>query len=280
MTPAGSYDELRSAISARHGELSRQLQKVARFALDNPNDMALETVAILARRAEVQPSTLIRFAKTFGFEGFTDMQRLFRERLVDGTPSYRERLRGSAEGAGGAETPFAILDHFAEAGVAALRHLREEIRPEALARAVELLAAADCVHVVGQRRSYPVAAYLGYALSHLDRRTAMIDGVGGMTIQQAAAIRAEDVLIAVSFRPYAPDTIETARLARERGAQVVAFTDGPLSPLAPLAAVAFEVEDAEVRGFRALSATMCLAVSLVMALGQRLAAAPKRRRAG
>ena len=48
------------------------------------------------------------------------------------------------------------------------------------------------------------------------------------------------------------------------------LTDGPLSPLLPLALVAFEVEDAELQGFRALSATMCLALALVVSLGRRL----------
>ena len=45
---------------------------------------------------------------------------------------------------------------------------------------------------------------------------------------------------------------------------------GSLSPLIPLARVAFEVEDAELQGFRSLSATMCLALALVVQLGQRL----------
>ena len=61
-----------------------------------------------------------------------------------------------------------------------------------------------------------------------------------------------------------------AELATERGVPVVAITDGPLSPLSPLAQVALEVEDAQIEAFRSLSASMCLSLSLVVALGQRL----------
>lgn len=271
---AMAYDDLRARISADYERLSKRLRQIAEFALDNPNDMALETVAVIAERADVQPSSLIRFAKAFGFDGFSEMQRVFRSRLVDRTPSYTERIRSlEADTDGGFETPSAVLGHFADAGIHALEHLKEEIRPEAMERALDLLLRAESIHVVGQRRAFPVVAYLAYGLSHLDRRTHLIDGVGGLTFQQASVMTDRDTLLAVSFEPYAPETLAVARQASERGVPVVAITDGPLSPLVPLSRVAFEVQDAQVKAFRALTASMCLALSLVVALGQRITAA-------
>lgn len=274
--PTETYDELRAEISARHDGLSRQLQKIAKYALANPNDMALETVAAIAARADVQPSSLIRFAKAFRFDGFSDMQRVFRLRLVDRVPSYGERIRGLSVGA----APSDMLGHFVDAGIHALKHLREEVRPGALDRAIRILAGSETIHVVGQRRSFPVAAYLGYALGHMDRRAHLIDSVGGMALQQATGLAPRDALIAVSFKPYAPETIAVAKRASERGLRIVAITDSPLSPLAPLATVAFEIEDAEVQSFRSLTATMCLAMALVVGLGQHLARPQARRRNG
>lgn len=270
---AKTYDDLRSQISARHAELSKRLRQIAEFALHHPNDMALETVAVIADRAAVQPSTLIRFAKAFGFDGFSDMQRVFRTRLTERVPSYGDRIRAlrrTAYPGGDLATTTGVLRHFAEAGIHALEHLRDELSPADLEAAVELLADADMIHIMGQRRAFPVASYLAYSLSHLDRRTCLIDGVGGLTSQQAQNMAAGDVLLAASFRPYSPDTVLVAELATERAVPVVAITDGPLSPLSPLARVALEVEDAQIEAFRSLSATMCLALSLVVALGQRL----------
>ena len=45
--PAANYDELKAAISARFPSMSRQLQAIARFALERPNDLALGTVALI-----------------------------------------------------------------------------------------------------------------------------------------------------------------------------------------------------------------------------------------
>jgi DNA-binding MurR/RpiR family transcriptional regulator len=41
--------------------------------------MGLQTLAVIAGRCKVQPSTVVRFAKAFGYAGATDMQRLFRD---------------------------------------------------------------------------------------------------------------------------------------------------------------------------------------------------------
>lgn len=266
-----TFDELRAEISARHSGLSRRLQQIAEFALENPNDMALETVAVIAERAEVHPSSLIRFGNAFGYDGFSDMQRVFRSRLVDRVPSYSERIRTLRSEVDGGDGAAGSLDHFAEAGIRALEHLRDVTRPESLEAAIDILADADIVHVVAQRRAFPVAAYLAYALSHLERRSHLLDGVGGMMAEQVHTMAPGDALLAISYKPYATDTVKAARAAKDAGIPVIAVTDNPLSPLTPLAAVSFEVEEAQVQAFRSLTASMCLAMSLVVGLGQRIA---------
>ena len=91
-TPS-TFDSLQKAIVERFPSLSKRLQQIATYALDNPSDLALETIATVAERANVQPSSLIRFAKELGFSGYSEMQRVFRLRLTDAMPDYNERLR-------------------------------------------------------------------------------------------------------------------------------------------------------------------------------------------
>ena len=270
-----SFDLLRADLAAKRDQLSPRLRQIADFALRNPNDMALETIAVIADRVPVPRSSLIRFAQAFGYDGFSAMQRVFRDQLVERTADYAERIRGlrRSDVASGSAS---VLDRLASAGIGALEHLRGTTPPEQIERAVALLAGADAIHVVGQRRTFAVAAYFSYAIGQLGLRTNLLYGIGGMIMHQADFIGRRDALIAVSFSPYAPETLEVCRRAAERGAPILALTDGPLSPLLPLAGVAFEIEDAELQGFRALSATMCLALTLVVRLGQQ--AGPRLRR--
>ena len=90
-TPAGGGPAdvvgLNREISARYPTLSKRLRQIAEFALKHPNEIAIESIAVIAQHAGVQPSALIRFAKAFGFEGFSDLQRIFQQRLRERRPS-------------------------------------------------------------------------------------------------------------------------------------------------------------------------------------------------
>jgi DNA-binding MurR/RpiR family transcriptional regulator len=265
-----NYDDLKLAMVVQHARLPKRLRQIAEFAIASPDEMALETVAEISARAKVQPSSMVRFAKHFGFEGFTGMQRIFRLRLVDRAGSYSERIRQSHTAPDGDGSPLGVMSQLIEAIIGSLQRLRQDVRQSDLDRAVNILAEADIIGLVAQRRSFPIAAYLAYALSHLERRTLLIDGVGGLATEQTRIVAEGGALIAVSFSPYAPETLAAVAQARSQGARIVAITDNALSPLVPVADVHFEINEAQIRGIRSLAATNCIAVSLVVALGQRL----------
>src|SRR5581483_10858337 len=66
-SPPRDYDALKDLLLARREDLPRRLVQVAAFALENPDEIAFGTVASVAAQADVQPSTLIRFAQTLGY---------------------------------------------------------------------------------------------------------------------------------------------------------------------------------------------------------------------
>ncbi len=268
-----TYEALKAAIAARYPTLSRQLQKIARFALENPDELALETVTTIAGRADVQPSSMIRFAQAMGYDGFSTMQQVFRSNLMASTPSYRERIQSLRKNRGAPfEDPETAIADFVEDGIAALELLRDHTSRERLAEAVETLATAEEIYLLAQARAFPVAFYLSYALSRLERRCHLLDGVGGLLRQQADLATPKDAVIAVSFHPYSPMVVDIVTERSERGVPIVAITDSPLSPLALEARVAFEIKDNQQRPFRSLVAPMCLAQTLVVSLGHHMAA--------
>ena len=269
MTRHKDYDGLKLAIAVQHARLPKRLRQIAEFAIGFPDEMALETVAEISRRAKVQPSSLVRFAKHFGFDGFSDMQRIFQLRLVDRSSSYAERIREAQPGRDGG-SPLAIMSELIGAITVSLQELRQDVREADLERAIDLLAEAETIFLVAQRRSFPVAAYLTYALSHLERRAVLIDGVGGLAAEQTRLADGGSVVIAVSFSPYAPETLAVVDQAHAQGARIVAITDNALSPLVSRAEVHFEIREAQIRGIRSVAAVNCLAVTLIVGLGQRL----------
>ena len=78
------------------------------------------------------------------------------------------------------------------------------------------------------------------------------------------------MLVAISYAPYAQETQETVQRAVARGADVLSFTDTPVSPIAKCANTVLIVKETEVRSFRSLSASLCLAQTLVIGVALRL----------
>ncbi len=265
-----TYDELQRTITERYDSLSRQLQQIAHFVVENPDDLALETITRLAELAEVQPSSMVRFAQALGFDGFSTMQRLFRSRLIEGSLNYRERIQSLRHKRGDEHEPDSILSELADQGIASLEMLRAGTPPEALEKAIKILATANEVYLIAQRRSFPVAFYLNYALTCLERRCHLVDGVGGMLVRQLRQATPQDAIVAISFRSYSPQVAENVTERADAGVPVITITDSPLSPLAPPATVCFEIADNEKQIFRGLVAPICLAQTLIVGLSDRL----------
>lgn len=263
------YDALRGEIARRHPEFSDRLKLIAEFALEHPTEMALGTVAEVAERAKVQPSAIVRFAHAMGYGGFTEIQQVFRSRLVASVaPSYKERIAGLRRDGRfrDSNTPRALLGRFASEGMVALESLQEGVAEKDLARAIGLLAAADTIYVLGLGGSFTVAAHFTYVLRKMGRRVVLLDGLGSALGDQAAAATGKDVLIAISFKTYNPDT---ARLFPElvaRGVPAVSITDSLLSPIVEGAKVAFEIPGMPEAALRTMVAPMCLAQSLAVGL--------------
>jgi DNA-binding MurR/RpiR family transcriptional regulator len=273
-----TLDALRERITDLNEQLTPRVRDAARYALEHPNDMALSAVAALAERSGIAASAFIRMAQALGFSGYGELQRLFIEPLQRAAPpSYRERIRhyGGELAIDDPSDPTEVLRAFSQANIVSLEHLRDDAAVLALDRAITLIRNARLVYVLGLRRSYAVAAYLAYALNRVGRPAVQITGLGGAIAEQASVAGPRDLLIAVSFPPYAADTLKVCEQVHASGAKRLAITDSVLSPVARDAELVLQVNDAELLGFRSLTSAMSLAQALAVGYAFR-----ERRRRG
>lgn len=262
------FETLRARILEKREELPKRIAQIAAFSLDNPDEIAFGTAASIAASAGVQPSTLIRFAQHLGFDGFTSLQAVFRERLRERNSSYEERLkalRGGAEQTKGG----AILRSFIAAASRSLETISRTLDDDSFERAVARLARAETIYLLARRRASPIASYMAYALGKLKIPYQLVESASGLEPEMISFATPRDAVIAVSFSPYAAATIDNARQLSEQGVPVIAITDSSFSPLAQAATEWFEVAEADCAGFRSLSATMALAMALTVAVAER-----------
>lgn len=251
------FRHLRDHLVQHHAAMPRRLQQIARYVLDHPDEVALDTVAAVSRRAGVQPSALVRFAQSLGYDGYSELQAVFRARLRERWPRHPARPAGEGRAA-------TLLDEAMRTAAAALDRLRDTVAPQDLDSAADTLARADTIFLLGQRRAFPVAAHLSHVLPELGLPARLLDNVGGMLDEQARQPRSTDALLAVSLTPDTGGTIEAASAIARRGVPVVAITDSAFSPLVPLCAAWLEVANPE-DGSLAAALTAALALAALVA---------------
>ncbi|OWV74943.1 RpiR family transcriptional regulator [Rhizobium sp. R339] len=262
------FESLRSTIIERKASMPKRLAQVAAFALSNPDEIAFGTTASIAAASDVQPSTLVRLAHHLGYEGFSDLQSIFRERLRDRTLSYEERLV-TLEQASGDDEDANLLSGFIAAANQSVNRLAATVQTDTFTKAVDILAAAETIYLIAKRRSYPLTAHMTYAFSKLNIRHQIVASPNGVDPEMVQFATAKDAAIAASFSPYAADSLNQSQELADRGVPVIAITDSAFSPLAACATHWFEVAEADFAGFRSLSASMALTMALPVAIAER-----------
>jgi DNA-binding MurR/RpiR family transcriptional regulator len=260
-----TVEAFRDRLFAASGQLPRRLQQCADHVARHMDGIALSTVAQMAEGAGVPPSAMMRFCQIMGFTGYTEMQRLFRNALSRGTPNYATRLANLK--AGGAGQPSTLVAEFLEAGRQSMEALARDLNEIALDQAVTVLSRAQTLHLVGFRRSFPVASYLAYVFDKLGIPAILHDGVAGLG--HRSSLRPGDALLAITFAPYSEETLALAAHARDRGLDVVMLTDPPANQLAGLADTILMVKEIDFGAFRSLSAAIALALALAVAVAAR-----------
>jgi len=271
--PQSTVEETIRRIEQEYESLSKQLQAIARYVEKNRDHIGIEGIREFAQQCGVQPSAVVRFSKRFGFSGFSELQAMFRENLsrqLASGSSYTARIRNAITSESHSPSHVEVAKDFLEQSIVGMQELQDSMDLSAFQNAVELLTKTDCVWIAASHRSFPIAAYLEYALQHTDKRVILVDTMSSMRMGQMHSVRKGDVMLAISFLPYAEETLVVARNAVERGAHLVAITDSGLSPLAQLANEALVAHENTSSGFRSLCSAMGLAQSLFVALAYSL----------
>lgn len=270
MSTATNLNELQEQVRSRYNGLSKRLQQVAHYLLDNKNSVAFDTIAILADKANVPPSTLIRFANAFHFKGFNEMKLLFQRHLMGEMDNekltYKQQYKKEPPNL---NEPDYILQEFAQANSHALQQLAHQTHKDMLNKTIQLLEYAETIYIGGFHHSFSAASYFFHALSHIPCEIVFVNCLGGMYKEQLRNITHRDVLFGIHFHPYSEEMQKMCEIAAYKEAKQIIVTDSPISPLASLSDVCLTVKEAQIKMFRSQTSTLCLLQALSVAFAFR-----------
>jgi DNA-binding MurR/RpiR family transcriptional regulator len=244
----------------QYDRLTQSQKRIAEYIIEHSQEVAFSTVDQMAERLDVNPSTIVRFSYRLGLNGFPDlqerMQELVRGQLSrTGEPSNESHAAGHLEG-----TSFgASLSHDWQN----LHHTIASLDAAALDRAVDALARARWIYVVGGFSTLSVAHYFALTLDRLRSNISLLGSNDAFMPARLLDIKPEDCVLAFTFPPYAKATYHVAMWAKENNAKVIAVTDSPISALGQIGDIVLLADCTGIGTQNSMVAPMALANALL-----------------
>ena len=211
---------------------SKGQRQSARYLLAHYDKAAYMTAAKLGSEVSVSESTVVRFVMELGYAGYPEFQRALQELIRTKLTSF-QRMEVTNHLIGDGD----VLEKVLQANVENIRHTLDGVSRSAFHDAVEAIVNAKNVYIIGVRSSAMLANFLSYSLQMIFDNVRLIETTAGSELfQQMMSVGEGDVMVAISFPRYSKRVIKAVEFARRAGADVVALTDSPESPIAPAAA--------------------------------------------
>lgn len=262
MAELETYSQLQAELQSKMESLAPGQQRIARVLLTDPEGTAFRSIAETAKIAEVNQSSLVRFATMLGLKGYPALVRLCREHLADQANLIR-RFDRVQQRPGSIQSLFAgVLDHEKDN----LTRTYARIDEADWDLAVKSLTDAPWVYVMGLRKCAPVAQLLSYLLRLVRPGVEQIAPAAGMFVDQLRDLDPDGVFVAIAIRRYTADTVRALNYAKNRGLKTIALTDDSASPLARLADTTFYIETEGVTILRSMTVFISIAQTLATAV--------------
>jgi len=243
--------------------LSKGHRRIAEYIVEHYDKAVFMTASRLGDKVGVSESTVVRFAAALGYEGYPQLQRALQE-LVRHRLTAVQRFEMASD-----IDQSEVLRTVLKADMQNIRLTIEEMDIRVFDEVVERLLSARQIYVMGVRAAAPLAQFLGYYLHYVFENVHVAaDGVIDV-FERISRINSQDVLIGISFPRYSTRTLEAMNFAKSRGAQVVAITDGPMSPLAEASTICLTARTDMASFVDSLAAPLSMINALIVSLGLR-----------
>lgn len=274
LTPAiaPAAKTLTAEIRARYETLSRTERRLADAILDFPGELASYSATELAGLAGVPKVTVTRLVRRLGFASFEAARLASRNASDSGSPLYRLRKPPTAPDAA-APAWSAHLDRC----IGNIERLAPDLDPTALEAAVDALAKARSVWLVGYRNNQYLAGYARWQFIQVRDRVHLLSGAGETLGETLSSLAAGDLLVVLAIRRPVPVLKRIMAAATAAGVDILWIGDTHSPDEADVATWRFACETVSLSPLDNHVAPMALLHLLSAGLLDRMGAAGRRR---
>lgn len=211
-------------------DMTRSERQVATYYLANPNDFAFCTLDAIAGKIDTSTTSVLRFCRRIGFQGYKDLQQAARQQ-ISLQPQLPDKFLRSMDNADD------LLVRTVSRDIQCIRDTFQSLSQADILQAVSLICGAQNLYTFGMRESYCLAHYGYTRLLSVRPGVELLQAGSNGQIESLLNMNAQDVCIAFLFHRYTQQTIRILELLAQRGVSVILVTDPPYSDVESLAEV-------------------------------------------
>ena len=254
---------LSQRILDAYDDLTRRERRLADLLLEDPDTLVLKSATDLSARAAVSKATTARFFQRLGYPTFKTAQKIARSNETGVPPGLPARTSQRKAGRG------ELAEHLANDVQNLVRSI-EALRSDELNQAIQSMAHAEKLWVVGFGDNYPMAHFARALLIRIKADIRMIP-IGGFSVpEEFASIQPTDAMLALGIGRKTRSLRSIMRSAVRAGAQVIYLTDQASRGGPDVAHVTLRCRTRGISVYESMAAPVSLITYLCSALAVKI----------
>jgi DNA-binding MurR/RpiR family transcriptional regulator len=259
-------ESLRVRIANLVDTLSPKQKQIARFILDDQYFTPFASANELGKKNNTTAATVVRFAQTLGYEGYSEMQAVLRSEFPNNiTTIARMQKRMSEKSLSSSNPQQAFFTDIKNIERTAVRISEKDLKA-----AMDAIISARRILVIGAGLSYAPAAFLTHSLKVMGFNAIAVQGEVLRSAVDISRIEAEDLMIAIDLWRYVRMTVNAVSQAKKTGSYVIGITDSLVSPVAQMADISFEIATEGIAHSLSITALLSLLNVFIVMLADRV----------
>lgn len=249
--------------------LTKTEKIIADYILDNINTICFSPIKDVAMACGVSDTSVIRFLRELGYEGYTDFKKSLNEKLLEhynANLSPMQKFNQSKARIDAGSIANEVFYNSITNLSTALNNLDEKLLQEV----ADCLIKSQKKYIAAFRGTSCCADYFWRKAIYFLPGLILCDKAESETLEKLVEINKDDCLMLFSFPRYSEICKIILELAQKRGAKIILFTDRITSPLAPFADYLIPVNVTGVSFTNSYVVPLCYAEALAVIISKKL----------
>ena len=267
-----AHDFLRVRLAEWHAHLSPQQQRAAEVVRDNPDDVANYSLRQIARWHDISPSHFSRLARVIGYDNYEALRDACRSGIRARRLTFAEKAAALRDKNASAKSGSFVIRYGTES-IGNIQTMLNQIDTIMLDAVADRLVGAQRVFLAGNLGSRHLMAHMKHVADIAFDNWHI---VGPTALGVLTKLSDEDVVLVLSYAPYARRSVHLARMVKNTGANMIVITDDEGSPLVEFASLVICLPADSTQFFPSYVAALVFLESLMAMVVCRSPAAVRR----